>query len=103
MNPKSTDYEADAQTTTPSHQSKKCAYADDLAIFYLSGDWKVLEKTLSEDMTTLSAYLQTWRLKFSRAKTVKVAFHLHSREAKRKLKDNNNSKVLTFSPSADLS
>ena len=48
--------------------SKKYAYADDLAILYSSGDWKVLERTWSEDMTTLSAYLQTWRLKLSHAK-----------------------------------
>ena len=38
--------------------SKKYAYADDLALLHSSGDWKVLERTLSEDMTTLSAYLQ---------------------------------------------
>ena len=53
----------------PSITSKKYAYADDL-ILYSCGDWKVLERTLSEDMTTLSAYLQTWRLKLSHAKTV---------------------------------
>ena len=47
----------------PSVISKKYACADDLAILYSSGDWEVLERTLSEDKTTLSAYLQTWRLK----------------------------------------
>ena len=30
--------------------SKEYAYADDLAILYSSGDWKVLERTLSKDM-----------------------------------------------------
>ena len=39
--------------------SKTYAYADNLAILYSSRDWKVFEKTLSEDMTTLSAYCQT--------------------------------------------
>ena len=67
----------------PSITSQKYAYADDLAILHSSGDWKVLERTLSEDMITLSAYLQTWRLKPSHAKTVTAAFHLHDREAKR--------------------
>ena len=43
----------------PSITFKKYVYADDLAILHLSGDWKVLERTSSEDMTTLSAYLQT--------------------------------------------
>ena len=78
--------------------SKKYVYADDLAILYSSGDWKVLERTLSEHMTTLSAYLQTWRLKLSHAKTVTAAFHLHNREAKRELKVNNNGRILPFCP-----
>ena len=43
----------------------------------------VLERTLSEDMTTLSAYLQTWRLKLNHAKTETAAFHLHNPETKR--------------------
>ena len=67
----------------PSITSKKYAY--DLAILYSSGYWKVLEGTLSEGMTTLSAYLQTWRLQLSHAKALTAAFHLHNREAKREL------------------
>ena len=54
--------------------SKKYAYADDLAILYSSGDWTLLERTLSKDITTLSAYIHTWRLKLSRAKTVTEPF-----------------------------
>ena len=42
-----------------------------------------MEETLSQDMTTLSAYLQTWRLKLSNTKTVTAAFHLNNIEAKR--------------------
>ena len=60
----------------PSITSKKFAYADDLAILHSSGEWKELERTLSQDMTTLSAYLQTWRLKLSHAKTVTSGFYL---------------------------
>ena len=45
--------------------SQKYAYADDLALLYASRDWKAVEDTLSQNMTTLSAYLQTWRLKLS--------------------------------------
>ena len=58
----------------PSITSTKYAYTNDLAILYSSGDckvlertllyssgdWKVLERNSFEDMTTLSAYLQTW-------------------------------------------
>ena len=66
----------------PSLVSKKYAYADDLAILHTSNEWKSLERVLSQDMTTISNYLQTWRLKLSHSKTVTAAFHLNSREAK---------------------
>ena len=45
-------------------------------------------------MSTLSAYLQTWRLKLSHTKTVTAAFHLNNREAKRELKVYNNDRLL---------
>ena len=82
----------------PSITSKKYAYANDFAIQHSSGDWKVLEKTLSKDMTKLSAYPYTWRLKLSHAKTVTAAFHLHNREAKRELKVEVNDRILPFCP-----
>ena len=49
-------------------------------------------------MSTLSAYLQTWRLKFSHTKMVTTAFHLNNREAKRELKVYNNDRLLPFCP-----
>ena len=58
----------------PSMVYRKFAYADDLAFFYSSGNWKDLEGTLSQDMSKLSAYLQTWRLKVSHTKTVTEPF-----------------------------
>ena len=82
----------------PSMTSRKFAYADDLALLHSSGNWKDLEGTLSQDMSTLSAYLQTWRLKLSHTKTVTTAFHLNNREAKRELKVYNNSRLLPFCP-----
>ena len=78
----------------PSMIFRKFAYADDLALLHSSGNWKDLEGTLSQDMSTLSAYLQTWRLKFSHTKTVTTAFHLNNRKVKRKLKVYNNDKLL---------
>ena len=77
----------------PSIISRKFAYADYLALLHSSGNWKDLEGTLSQDMTTLSAYLQTWRLKLSHTKTVTAAFHLNNREAKRELKAYNNDRL----------
>ena len=58
----------------------------------------MLERTLSEDMTTLSAHLQIWGLKLNHAKTMTAAFHLQNREGKRELKDKNNGKILPFCP-----
>ena len=49
-------------------------------------------------MSTLSAYLQTWRLKLSHTKTVMAAFHLNNREAKCELKVYNNGRLLPFCP-----
>ena len=79
--------------------SRKFAYADDLELLHCSGNWKDLEGTLSQDMSTLSAYWhQTWRLKLSHTKTVTAAFYLNNREAKRELKVYNNSRLLQFCP-----
>ena len=82
----------------PTMISRKFAYADDLALLHSSGNWKDLEGTLSQNTSTLSAYLQTWRLKFSHTKTVTAAFHLNNREAKRELKVYNNDRILLFCP-----
>ena len=82
----------------PSMIFRKFAYADDLVLLYSSGNWKELEGTLSQDMSTLSAYLQIWRLKLSHTKTVTAAFHLNNREAKRELKIYNNGRLLPFGP-----
>ena len=78
--------------------SRKLAYAHDLALLHSSGNWKDLEETLIQDMSTLSSYLQTWRLKLSHTKTVTAAFHLNNREAKHELKVYNNGRLLPFGP-----
>ena len=49
----------------PSMISKKFAYDDDLALLHSFGNWKDLEGTLSQDMSTILAYLQTYKLKLS--------------------------------------
>ena len=82
----------------PSMIPRKFGYVDDLALLHSSRNWKDLEGTLSQDMSTLSAYLQTWRLKLSHTKTVMAAFHLNNRETKRELKVYNNGRILPFCP-----
>ena len=83
----------------PSMISRKFAYADDLTLLHSSDNfWKDLEGTLSQDMSTLSPYLQTWRLKLSHIKMVTAAFYLNNREAKRELKVCNNGRLLPFCP-----
>ena len=47
-------------------------------------------------MCTLSAYLQTWRLKLSNTKMVTAAFNLNNREVKRELKVYNNGRLFPF-------
>ena len=78
--------------------SRKFAYDDDLALLQSSGNWKDLEGTLSQDMSTLSVYLQTWRLKLSHTESMTTAFHLNNREAKRELKVYNNGRLLPSCP-----
>ena len=58
----------------PSTVSRRYAYADDLGLLYSSDDWKDLEGVLSQDMTTISTYFQTWRLQLSHTKTVTRPF-----------------------------
>ena len=58
--------------------SRKFADVDDLALLHFSGNWKGLERTLSQDMYTLSAYLQIWMLKLSHTKTMTAAFYLNN-------------------------
>ena len=80
--------------------SKKFAYADDLALLHSSENWKNLEGTLSQDMSTFSLYLQIWKLKLSHTETVTTAFHLNKRKAKRELKVYNNDRRLPFCPTS---
>ena len=82
----------------PSMTSQKYAYAVDLALVYASRDWKAVEDTLSQDMTTLSVCLQTWKLKLSNTKTVMTAFYLNNREAKSELNVYNNGNLLPPCP-----
>ena len=82
----------------PSTVSRRYAYSDDLPLLYFSNDWKDLEGVLSQDTTTISTYLQTWRLQLSHTKTVTTTFHLNNREAKRELNVYNNGKRLPFFP-----
>ena len=84
----------------PSMISRKFDYADDLTLLHSSGNWKDLKGTLSQDMSTLSAYLQTWRLKLSHTKTVTAVFHLNNQKAKHELKVYNNGRLLPFCPTS---
>ena len=82
----------------PSMIFSEFAYADDLTLLHTSENWKDLEGILSHNMFTLSAYLQTRRLKLSHIKTVTASSHLNNQKAKRELKFYNNNRLLPFSP-----
>ena len=86
-------YVSDLPPTT----SSKFAYAEDLALVYIAGYSRTLEKTLSQDIATLQTYLQKWRLKLSETKAESSVFHLTNREAKRELLEELIGKLLPFS------
>ena len=50
---------------------------------------------LTQDMATLS-YLQKWKLKLSKTKTMSAAFHLYNKEARRELKISVEGQTLPF-------
>ena len=50
--------------------SRKFACANHLALLHFFRNWKDLKGTLRQDITTLLAYIHTWRLKLSHTKTV---------------------------------
>ena len=80
----------------PTTISRKYAYADDLALLHSAGDWHSMERNLSQDMQTLSAYLQKWKLQLSKAKTVSAAFHLYNQEAQREIDINIDGEHLPY-------
>jgi len=80
----------------PTTVSRKCAYADELAIMHADGDWQAVERVLTKDIATVGECLQTWKLKLSTTKTVSAAFHLNNKEGKRELKVKYNNEALPF-------
>ena len=80
----------------PTPVSRKCAYADDLAIMHADGDWQSVEGVLTTDMATVGEYLQTWKLNLSTTKMVSTAFHRNHKEAKHELKVKYNNETLPF-------
>ena len=79
----------------PGHHA--LGHYDDQAIMHFAEDWQSLEGTLTQDMATLSSYLQKWKLKVSDTKTVTAAFHLYNKEATRELKIAAEGRILLFS------
>ena len=65
-------------------------------LFHSSENWKGLDWTLSQNTTTLSAYLWTWRLKLNHTKTVTAIFHLSNGEAKLELNVYYSNRFLPF-------
>ena len=65
--------------------ARKICFADGLAILYSTSNWKTLEKILSQDMATISLYLQKWRQKLSTPKMMFAVFHFNNKKAQHKL------------------
>ena len=58
----------------------------------------LIGRTLNQDIATLLSYLQKWRLKLSKTKTVSTAFHLNNREAKHELNIISERNSLPYNP-----
>ena len=82
----------------PNKTSKQYGFADDLALLYSHSSWSTVEQMLSSDMALIAEYLKTWRLKLNTAKTTSTAFHLNTKEARRKLSVNLNGSPLPQNP-----
>ncbi|KAJ4937751.1 hypothetical protein JOQ06_002382 [Pogonophryne albipinna] len=78
----------------PDTTSRKYGYADDLAIMLRRPTWKAMEDGLIDDLGTLVAYFQRWRLQLNIGKTVAAGYHLSTREARRELEVCVNNKRL---------
>ena len=76
--------------------ARKFVYTDDLAIMHSAENWQSLEGTLTQDMATLTLFLQKWKLKLSTSKAVTAAFHLY-KEAVRELEVAAEGRILPFS------
>ena len=61
-------------------------YADDVAITYSASNMAKVEENLSNDMKTISQYLQDWHLKLSQSKTMSSLFHLKNHLASKLIK-----------------
>ena len=81
----------------PHTTSRQYGYADDLALLYSDRNWTV-EETLTSDMALIAGYLKTRRLKLSVAKKTSTAFHLNTKEARRKLTVNVNGSPRPHNP-----
>ena len=57
---------------------------------------KVVGKTFYLNISALSTYLPTWRLKLAYAKTVTVAYHQYNQETKLEIKVYNTNEILPF-------
>ena len=69
----------------PETVSWKFGYADDWAIVTQSSNFEALETTVSADTTLLASYFKRWYLNMNEYKIVSCVFHLHNRQAERRL------------------
>ena len=66
-------------------QSRKCIYADDIALAYQGEDFQETENVISSDLAIFGEYFKTWKLQPNPVKTEVSAFHLNNRRANYKL------------------
>ena len=80
----------------PETVSAKYTYENDLAILHSEEQCNALEGILSQYVNTLTTYLQNWKRKLSKTKTVSAAFYLNNKEARRELSITTDGQFLPF-------
>jgi len=69
----------------PATQSRKFAYADDVALGAQGRTFGEVEEILNKDLEQMAVYFRKWRLQPSVTKTVSSIFHLHNAQASQEL------------------
>ena len=70
----------------PELNSRKFAYADDLAIALQRNTFEQLEKDLNPDLMRLQHFYRRWHLRPNPQKTISTVMHLNNKEAKREMR-----------------
>ena len=74
----------------PKIRSQKFIYADDITLAYQGKSFEEAEAILQKDLSVMTNYVKSWRLKLNLSKTEVSAFHLNNQMVSRSLNNKLN-------------